>query len=300
MALIDNIRVAALSPKTISNYESGVRSLTAKANTTIETILEHPDKYIPLFKSWFPKDTSFKVHLSFILGLFKYNASLKTSFTKQFESWSTAFKSADNNVNARYETNAPTERQRAGYVPYDEIIKKRDELPVGSIERLLLGMYTHLHPMRCEYAKVALYENEPPEKNVEPNYILLKPGKLIINHFKTRNHHDGYDLKMPKPLMDDLKESLKNRPRSWLFINNNDEPFTPVLFSSWTMRVFKRIFHKPLTVAIIRHSFINTIDFNALSVADKKEIALSMGHTVGTQDRYRLIFSTPPPNESTA
>lgn len=298
MALIDNIRAAALSPKTINNYESGLRSLGAKADATIETILEHPQKYIPLFKSWFPKDTSYKVHLSFILGLFKYNTQLKIDFAKQLGIWSAAFKTADDNVNTRYESNAPTERQRAGFVPYDEIIKKRDEFATGSIERLLLGMYTHLRPMRCEYARVALYEQDPPEK-AEPNYILLKSSKIIINHFKTRNHHDGYDMKLPKPLMDDLKESLNVRPRKWLFINNNDEPFSPALFSSWTMRVFKRIFNKPLTVALIRHSYINTIDFNTLSVAEKKDIALSMGHTVGTQDRYRLIFSTPPPKEST-
>ena len=153
------------------NYESSFRNLTAKAMTTIETIIESPQKYIPLLKTWYPKDTSYKIHLSFILGLFKYNTQLKTSFTQQFTQWSAAFKSADDVVNARYETNVPTERQRDGYVPYETIVKVRDELPKGSIERLLLGMYTHLHPMRCEYARVALFKQDPPDQNVEPNYI---------------------------------------------------------------------------------------------------------------------------------
>ena len=56
------------------------------------------------------------------------------------------------------------------------------------------------------------------------------------------------------------------------------------------MRVFSSIFKRPMTVALIRHAYINTIDFNTLSIKDKKEIATSMGHTIETQDSYRLLF----------
>jgi hypothetical protein len=271
--------------------------------------MEHPTTYIPLIRKWYEKDTTYKVNLSFIMGIFKYNKQLQIDHASAFEKWGAAFKSADGAVNDRYESNAPTERQVQGYVPYDKIIKARDELPPGSINRLLLGMYTHLRPMRCEYARVAIYKTKPPassnkdtkdkdskdkdsKKEIEDNYILLNRGRLIIRHFKTRKHHEGYDIAIPKPLMEDLKASLVETPREWLFVNANGNPYSPALFSQWTMRVFKSVFKKPLTVALIRHSYINTLDFNQLSVAEKKEIALSMGHTVGTQDRYRLIFDT--------
>ena len=229
--------------------------------------------------------------MSFILGIFKYNKKLQTDYEKEYEKWLEAFKEADSTVNKRYETNAPTKRQVDGYVPYDKIIKARDEQPIGSIRRLLLGFYTYLKPMRLEYAKVALYKDKskvPDEP--EANYIILKPGRLIITHFKTRKHHDSYDILLPKPLLEDLNTSLEKEPREWLFVNAKNEPFSPALYSSWTMRHFKAIFKKPLTVALIRHSFINTLDFNQLSISEKKEIALAMGHTVETQDRYRLIF----------
>jgi hypothetical protein len=41
---------------------------------------------------------------------------------------------------------------------------------------------------------------------------------------------------------------------------------------------------------MIRHAYINSLDFNKLTVAEKENIAKDMAHTIGTQDRYRLIF----------
>jgi len=53
----------------------------------------------------------------------------------------------------------------------------------------------------------------------------------------------------------------------------------------------KKLFNKPLTISLIRHSYINSLDFNKLSVIEKENIAKDMAHTVNTQDRYRLIFN---------
>jgi integrase len=147
--------------------------------------------------------------------------------------------------------------------------------------------------MRCEYSRVAIFNTRVPAKNTEPNYILLKAGNkanLVLKHFKTRKHHDPYDIVLPEPLVKDLKKSLETQPRDYLFVNSRNEPYTSHLYTKWTMRVFQSIFKRPMTVALIRHAFVNTIDFNKLSISDKREIATSMGHTVETQDRYRLLF----------
>jgi hypothetical protein len=90
--------------------------------------------------------------------------------------------------------------------------------------------------------------------------------------------------------MTDLLKSLESHDRKWLFVNTRGEPYTHLRYTEWTICVFKRLFGRPLTVALIRHSFINEIDFNNISIKEKKEIAESMGHTMETQDRYRLLF----------
>lgn len=128
--LLENILAADLSPKTKTNYESCARALSAKAEKNIAHIMVHPEIYIPLIRKWYEKDTTYKVSLSFIMGIFKYNKQLQIDHASAFEKWGAAFKSADGAVNDRYESNAPTERQLQGYVPYDQIIKARDELPL--------------------------------------------------------------------------------------------------------------------------------------------------------------------------
>lgn len=285
-----------LSAVTKKNYHDRVRAICMKASgrdTTvcIKKIMLEPEKYISLMRKWYPLATSHRVHYSAILGLFRYNPEFRDEHKEKHKKWMDAFREAKEKVNARYEANEPSERQKKGYVSYDKIVEKRDSLPKGNIHRLLLGFYTYLRPMRCEYARVALYHGKVPE-DAEPNYIKIssKSARLIIRHFKTRKHYDAYDLAIPKPLFDDLMASLKELPREWLFVNTKGEPFTHTLYTQWTIRAFQQLFNRHLTVALIRHAYINQLDFNNISIADKKEIATSMGHTVETQDRYRLIF----------
>ena len=63
------------------------------------------------------------------------------------------------------------------------------------------------------------------------------------------------------------------------------------MYTAWTLRQFKAIFKKPLTVSLIRHSFINTLDFNKLSIKERREIATSMAHSIDVQGFYRLYFN---------
>ena len=287
-------RAEALSDITKRNYKDRVRALVQKANgKPILEIVMHPAIYGPLIKQWYTQSTSQKASFTAILALFRYNPEFKTKHMTLYDQWSTLFKATDQQVTDRYETNAPSQRQTNGYVPYEELLRVRDTLPEGDIQRLLLGVYTHIKPLRAEYARIALYVDALPDDLVEPNYIFIKKNKtaqLVIRKFKTLKHHEAFDIPMPEPLMKDMMLSLKSRPREWLFTNTNGEPYSQSLFSQWTGKVFKSLFGKPLTIQLIRHSFINTLDFNTLTIVEKKALATEMGHTVQTQDQYRLIF----------
>lgn len=294
--LLDGVNKSKdLSPKSKIGYGNVVKALLNKAGDgkTIEDVIVEHKTYIPMFKKWFKKDTTMKSQVTALLTLFRYNPGFKEKHGAAYDAWKKLFDDAKEKVDTRYETNKPTERQEKGYVPYQDIIKARDSLPVGSVERLLLDMYTYLKPMRCEYARVAIYKGRlPKESDLEPNYIHLrgKKGAIIIRNFKTQKHHDAYDIDLPTELMEDLLKSLDDHPRDWLFVNTRNEPYTNLLYTQWTIRTFNRIFKRPMTVALIRHAYVNEIDFNTMSIRDKRDIATSMGHTIETQDRYRLLF----------
>lgn len=293
--LLQKIEESELSDVSIENYKMRAHTLEKKFGKPIQYIILHPETYISELTKLYPKNTSRKAHLSFLLALFRYNPDFTCDHRKAYEAWSHAFQDTHKKVIDRYETNQPTERQEEGFVPYEEILKKRDELDPGSTERLLLGFYTHLKPMRCDYGMVRIYQGKlPPEKDRENNYIHLQDGKamLRLSSYKTSKTYGNHEIELPKPLLDDLERSLKKEGREWLFVDSKGKPQSRNTYCSWTLRVLRKLFQKPLTVSLIRHSFINQLNMSQLTIKEKKEIAQQMGHNVQTQDVYRLIFAT--------
>ncbi len=289
---LEKINGSDLSENSKENYKMRAHTLSKKADKPLMYIITHPEIYIKELEKWYPKNTSRKAHLSFILSIFRYNPDLLCDNRKIYDTWSEAFNETHKKVIDRYETNKPSDRQLEGYVAYDEIIKKRDSLEEGSIERLLLGFYTYLRPRRCEYGKVKLYTKLPPEKDREKNYILMdnNKAKLHISAYKTSKTYNAYEIELPDPLVKDLKLSLKNNARDWLFVDSNGDWQSNNTYCAWTLRVFKKLFSKPLTVSLIRHSYIDSMDMNNLSIKERKEIAQEMGHNIETQQIYKLIF----------
>jgi hypothetical protein len=291
--LLQKIVESELSDNSKENYRMRAHTLEKKIGKPLQQIILNPKLYIPELTKLYPANTSRKAHMSFILSVFRYNPDFTCDHRKAYDAWYAAFNDTHKQVLDRYETNQPTDRQVEGYVPYSEIIQKRDELEPGSMERLLLGFYTHLKPMRCDYGSVRLYDGRlPAEKDREKNYVLLKDqtAMLTLSSYKTSKTYGNHEIELPKPLYEDLALSLKKEPREWLFTDSQGKPQSRNTYCSWTLRVFKRLFHKPLSVSLIRHSFINQMDMSKLSIKEKKEIAQQMGHNVQTQDVYRLIF----------
>ena len=288
-----------LTDKSKQSYSFSWKSIQKRTgDAPLEDIIVQHKKYIPQFNKWFTNITTRKSIVTFILTVFRHNPVFKDKHASAYDAWRKVYDDAKAAVDERYESNKPTEKQVKGFVCYKDIIAKRDELAAGSIERLLLGMYTYIPPMRCEYARVAIYRGKvPKEPEAEPNYIHVrgKRGNLVIQRFKTDKHHKPFDIDLPKPLMDDLLKSLADTPREWLFVNSKDEPYTNLMFTQWTIRAFTKLFGRPLTVALIRHSFINELDFNTMSIKERNDIAAAMAHTRETQERYKLLFDKKDP-----
>lgn len=282
-----------LSKITKQNYTEKLNYLCQKANTSLATILRSPNKFYPSMTTWFgEKPTSLKAYLVAILAVFKYNEDFAIKHTKQKLLWKSKFTDVENRVNERYESNKPSEKQTKGYVSWDEIIAKRDSLPSGTQEKMLLAMYTYIKPLRADFGTMAVYQTTP--QSLEQNYIDLQQDKLVVRDFKTAKHYDEIVVTpLPKDLTNEINASIKTTPRSWIFCSNAkcDKPFiSNRTFAKWARRTLQRLFDKPVTLQLIRHAYINSLDFNKLSIAEKKEIAQNMGHDIATQDRYRLLF----------
>ena len=282
---------ADLSPITKKTYIDRLRFFSESTKVELYEIVCHPAKYIQWIKAHSKSLQTQKSYISCILALFKHTPSLKETEKKHYHEWYSEFKKIHDQIEDRYKLNEPSLKQKEAYVPYKEIIAKRDTLAKGSKERLLLALYTYLPPLRSDFNKVYIYSKA--QKTYEhDNYILLfdTPPVLVLNEFKTKKT-DTYVKILPDDLIKEINESLKQYPREWLFIDRSKNPYNSGSFTKWINRTLKSLFGKALTISLIRHSFINNLDFNKLTVKEKEEIAKDMAHTVDTQDRYRLIFS---------
>jgi hypothetical protein len=177
---------------------------------------------------------------------------------------------------------------------FADVVEKRDALPDDSIHKLLLGFYTYLPPVRADYfATQILPFGSTPE---QPNYIYhdAEHSQLIITDFKTSHIYKKIMHTLPQPLHKLLIDSLVAKPRSYLFVNKFGEPFNRYTFSHWANQQLETIFKKGLTLTMLRHMFISTIDFNRSTAEELQTIGNQMGHNVSQQ----LLYKWKPKDDS--
>lgn len=170
---------------------------------------------------------------------------------------------------------------------FADLVEKRDKLSDGSTHKLLLGFYTHLPPVRADYfaTQIVPFGTVP----TEPNYIEhdATHSHLVITDFKTSRLYKRIEHDLPAELHTQLVLSLEAKPRTYLFINKFGEPFNRYTFSHWANQQLETIFKKGLTLTMLRHMFISTIDFNHSTPEELQKIGNQMGHHVNQQLLYK-------------
>ena len=173
------------------------------------------------------------------------------------------------------------------HLTFQDLIHKRESLPDGSVHKLLLGFYTHLPPVRADYFATQIVPfGEIP---TSPNYIYHDATRshLVLTDFKTSRIYKEITHDLPLPLHSQLVLSLSLQPRTFLFINKFHEPFNRYTFSHWANQQLETIFKKGLTLTMLRHMFISTIDFNNSTPEQLQIIGNQMGHHISQQLLYK-------------
>ena len=264
-------------------------SLVLKAD--LADILLKPNEYIPILKEKHPKGATFKNYITPILAMVRYCPALK-KYDDEQKIWKEALDDASAVIEDGIMKGNITDRQLEGYIPFSEFAKKRIALPEGSIERLLISMFSLIPPMRADFNRVKIYYDTIPTTHEPNNLLIQKKGKITniqmtIGSYKTAKQYGKIVEMLPKELVKEIMKSLELYPRDWLFQNKKGEPYSPASFSKWVLMKFKHIYGKPLNIQILRHSFVSALDFNNLTMEQRGEIAKSMGHSVGQADRYK-------------
>lgn len=167
----------------------------------------------------------------------------------------------------------------------------------GTVDSLILGLYTMIPPIRNDYNAMRVVIDEDPFKfkGKEENYIVINSDGfyLVMNDYKTKKIYgskviDLIDNRLPIEILKEIQymkkyieNSIKASPREYLL---GEKPLTKRQVILGLERNFKEEGIRP-TIGIMRSSYVTWIydNFNRLNV--KKAIAEIMGHDVNTAER---------------
>jgi len=239
------------------------------------------------------------VYLMSILSIFRHKREMLIDSPIEDidilrEKWLKIFSENEQPIIDRRLENKPTDKQNekgGSKIDFNQIITKRDELPIGSIERLLISMYTMIPPARADYFATQIVTDETP---TEKNYIRMGDKvECVLTDFKTVKTYKSITHDFPDCLITELNESLKKIPRKYLFLNANGKPHTRNSFVLWSRRCLSRIFETDFTLVFFRHAFvthyISTMDTNTITDGQIKEMSDKLGHSPEMFRAYKWI-----------
>ena len=258
----------------------------------LEKYLKQKDIDSPMEKNKAYSKTNLHSYISAVLAVFKHAPQYINDIPEMFvfhRIWLGILSDNEKDILARRDQNKPTllQEAREGHkLTLQNIINKREENSIDIMSKLLLAMYTLIPPVRADYYSTHIIKDgEVPETD---NYIVLKnnSAELVIRKYKTsRKHGEILHPILPNELYTIILESLTQYPRKYLFEKNN-KPFTPNGFCKWTASILEKMFGVELTLTMLRHIYISSLDLAKMTVEEKKNIGKLMGHTLGIQAEY--------------
>lgn len=301
--LLASIKNSNLSENSKKSYLERLRTLQNHTGMILLEILRHPNEMFQNLQEYYTEIQSQKAYINAILALFKYHSKLKSAFPMQLQIWKQHFDTVHRKIETNYDNNSPSAKQKTSFMPWQNIIKKREQLPKNSIEYLWLCCHTMIPPMRADLDKIKIFtDREPSQKEIKdnPNFLLMQTKrvgdwimKLILTEFKTAKSMKQYQKVLPAELCAVIKKSLLRSPRDFLFVSNSTGlPFNnTATYTRFANRLLQKIFKPhPITISMLRHIFVSNLDHGKLTSGEKTRLARDMMHSPSTFDRYRLIF----------
>jgi hypothetical protein len=168
------------------------------------------------------------------------------------------------------------------YLDWKSILKVQQAMEKGTLDHLLVSLYTLQAPMRLDYCGMKVVTTHPEAK--DGNYLVMndKPY-FIFTQYKTARRYGVVIKEVPKALVVVLKRYLKAHPTEVLFSMSEGA------FSKLIGDVFMKHTTKRVTCQILRHSYVSYVKRNDRTIKEQIKLSKDMLHSVGMSDIYRRI-----------
>jgi hypothetical protein len=295
----------SLTDGTKKSYLKQLRMALKYLGDTYHFILSHPwvmkKKLEDLVEDDKLSFNSCRSLVTVLISLFKHakNAG-KLVMSEEVRSlhaeWTELLDEYETKAASKAELNEFTERELEGFVEVDEWLeaeKKLRNTELGSLKHLIVAFHTLITPLRGgDLAVVKIIKPEQFPKS-EGNVLVFqgvdKPSTLYIRDHKTRSSFAVLERKLPIALRKAIAQSLKDKPRNYLFVDSHEGVWDRNSFLTWKSNTFNNVFNKPVTTNLARHAFVNATRSSTDSIADERKRANDMGHSLDMHHKYRRI-----------
>ena len=292
----------------IETHVADAHRMLAKLNApSLRAVLIDPLTYREQLRQKAPEEGTAACHVQKIVLCFSLSPSLREQYPDAHASWRSAAAEHALRSFERYDTNEPTEKQAANFVPLSRWAQKLDERlaesdphsTLAKSQATLLMAYTSLIPVkRCEMGSVRVFASDPtPQEAAQfPNHIVLGSARMSLSIHKTAKKFGPLvEPLLPEKFMSVLRASLSRWPRQYIFVNALGEPHTNKSSSAFVQRAARHLFDgKAAGVSLCRHAHATALEFDKVSRAARRSVAHRMGHSLDVQDRYRFLSLKEP------
>ena len=183
-----------------------------------------------------------------------------------------------------YEEQLLSATEQEKYLDWKNILKLQWTMEKGTLNHLLVSLYTLQAPMRLDYCNMKVVSTHPEIK--DGNYLVMsaKPY-FIFTQYKTAKRYGVVIKEVPNALVVVLKRYFKSYPTQVLF------PMSESAFSKLVGDTFMKLCDKRVTVNILRHSYVSFHKRNDRLIKQQQKLAKDMLHSVGMSDLYRRVTS---------
>jgi integrase len=304
--LLQKVMDSDLSEASKNTYLERTRMIKkCIGNQTLDSAIQSPEETYSKLSACYSDYATLSGLCATVLALVKHSQS--NQFTSgHIEAWRSYKKALNHHVKERTIDGSLSKREKEGWVTWDEVIRVFNELgksEYGSNRHLVLAMYVLLPPGRHDYHCIEIVDSPQPAARLD-NYLLIHNGTMTIylNIYKTAKRYGSYEKELPRALQDIIRLSLNKNPRKYLFPKRHEptECMQKDTYRKFMNNVFRSLFNKPVTVNILRHSFITSIDYNKSTPRELMQYAKDMRHSIPQQMLYRRFEDVATPKKPTS
>lgn len=277
----------ALSETTLKTYTGCIKRLNDVFDD--EDYLTDPKLVVDYLKQNYPNLSTNKTYLSALLWYVKDKS--KSAYN--------AYKAEIDRLRpqvALKETNQTlTKTQEENYIKWSILknagknaIKMYGEGKISLADALVCVLYTEQVPVRADYINMLFIRDIRKATNKNTNYCLLRVRNpvFIFQEYKTADKYGRVIIKI-KPIVYKLLVERYNQviEKADNHLFTDDQPN----FSRRVKASFEKVVDKPVSINLLRHSFLTDFLSKNPSLHKKQEVAVMMMNSPIVGEAYRVL-----------